>query len=116
MIRLPDPGARVPQSRAEGNRPPPFARYPHVPSTVIRNFLYDRESAALDVTFVTGRRYRYFMVPPYVAKELSEAFSKGRFFNARIRDRFPFEELPAEAEEAPPRRVTSRGKGSRRQP
>lgn len=86
-----------------------------MPSSVIRSFAYDRVSAALDVTFVTGRRYRYFMVPAYIASGLSEAFSKGRFFNARIRDRFPFEELEAESEAAPAP-VTSRGKGNRRRP
>jgi lysyl-tRNA synthetase class 2 len=86
-----------------------------MPSSVIRSFAYDRDSAALDVTFVTGRRYRYFLVPPYVADEMREAFSKGRYFNARIRDRFPFEELAAEAEPAPAA-VTSRRKGSPRRP
>jgi lysyl-tRNA synthetase class 2 len=86
-----------------------------MPSTVIRSFAYDRAGAALDVTFVTGRRYRYFLVPPYIADGMSEAFSKGRYFNARVRDRFPFEELEGEAEAAPAR-VASRGKGSRRRP
>ncbi|MBW8753642.1 MAG: KTSC domain-containing protein [Sphingomonadales bacterium] len=86
-----------------------------MPSTVIRSFAYDRASAALDVTFVTGRRYRYFMVPAYIAEGLTEAFSKGRYFNARIRDHFPFEELEDGAEPAPAR-VTSRGKSSRRPP
>jgi hypothetical protein len=85
-----------------------------MPSTVIRSFAYDRASAALEVTFATGRRYRYFLVPAYVAQGLSEAFSKGRYFNARLRDRYPFEEL--ETDEAVPAPVTSRGKGSRRRP
>ena len=53
-------------------------------------------SAALDVTFLSGRRYRYFLVPGYIARGLAEAFSKGRYFNARIRDNYPFEELPTE--------------------
>jgi lysyl-tRNA synthetase class 2 len=45
------------------------------------------------VTFVTGRRYRYFAVPPAVAKGLETAGSKGRYFNAAIRDRYRFAEL-----------------------
>jgi lysyl-tRNA synthetase class 2 len=94
---------------------PGAARYRVMPSTVIRSFAYDRAGAALDVTFVTGRRYRYFLVPPYIAEGMSEAFSKGRYFNARVRDRFPFEELEGEAAAAPAR-VASRGKGSRRRP
>lgn len=59
-----------------------------MPSTVIRHFAYDSARAALEVTFVTGRRYRYERVPPRVAEQLRGAFSKGRYFNARIRDRF----------------------------
>ena len=68
-----------------------------MPSSVIRSFAYDRECAALDVVFTTGRRYRYFLVPPYVVDGLAEALSKGRYFNERVRDRFPFEELTASA-------------------
>jgi lysyl-tRNA synthetase class 2 len=79
-----------------------------MPSTAIRSFAYDRASAALDVIFVTGRRYRYFLVPSYVAEGLSEAFSKGRYFNARIRDRFPFEELEPEAAPAKPQAAKAR--------
>jgi hypothetical protein len=87
-----------------------------MPSTAVRHFAYDRASAALDVTFQSGRSYRYFLVPARVAAELGEAFSKGRYFNARIRDNYPFEELPAEegAPLMPP--VTSPRKGSRRRP
>jgi lysyl-tRNA synthetase class 2 len=92
-----------------------------MPSTVIRHFAYDRASAALDVMFHNGRNYRYFLVPPRVADELGEAFSKGHYFNARIRDRYPFEELAAEEPAPPlpaasPRKVTSPRKGSPRRP
>lgn len=67
-----------------------------MPSTVIRRFAYDPAARALDVTFVTGRRYRYTPVPPEEAQAMREAFAKGRFFNARIRDRYPFVELAGE--------------------
>lgn len=67
-----------------------------MPSTAIRRFAYDPDARALDVTFVTGRRYRYFAVPGEVAKAFRGAMSKGRFFNARIRDRFAFEGLERE--------------------
>lgn len=67
-----------------------------MPSTAIRRFDYDPAQAALTVTFVTGRRYRYAGVPERVAEAFRAAFSKGRFFNARIRDRFAYEELEAE--------------------
>jgi len=63
-----------------------------MPSTAIRTFHHNPASGALDVTFVSGRRYRYFGVPAAVAAEFAGAPSKGRFFNARIRDRFRFVE------------------------
>ena len=67
-----------------------------MPSTAIRQAFYDAEREALDVTFVTGRRYRYFAVPGPVAEGFRAARSKGGYFNARIRDRFRFEELERE--------------------
>lgn len=70
-----------------------------MPSTVIRRFDYDPRAQALDVEFVGGRRYRYAGVPDEVAAAFREAFSKGRFFNARIRDHYPCEELTLEPAE-----------------
>jgi len=64
-----------------------------MPSTVIRRFSYRPEARALDVEFVSGRRYRYYGVPEGIASRFRSAFSKGRFFNARIRDDYPFEEM-----------------------
>jgi hypothetical protein len=64
-----------------------------MPSTVIRSFLYHPEPRELDIVFVSGRRYRYEGVPAGLAEAFKESFSKGRFFNARIRDDFPFTEL-----------------------
>lgn len=66
-----------------------------MPSTAIRQAHYDAEARTLDLTFVTGRRYRYFAVPPAVAEGFAEARSKGGYFNRRIRDRFEFDELTA---------------------
>jgi hypothetical protein len=64
-----------------------------MPSSVIRSFAYDRQDRALEVTFVTGRRYRYRSVPPETVQALAAAESKGRFFNAEIRDIFAFDDL-----------------------
>ena len=60
-----------------------------MPSTVIRRFAYDSENCSLDVLFVSGHAYRYTKVPAAVAQGLGEAFAKGRFFAAHIRDRYP---------------------------
>jgi hypothetical protein len=72
-----------------------------MPSTVIRRFAYDPASQALDVAFVTGRRYRYLEVPEAVAAEFRGAFAKGRYFNARIRDRYACVELEPEDSPSP---------------
>ena len=66
-----------------------------MPSTVIRSIAYRPERAELDILFVTGRRYVYHDVPEAAASAFAAAFSKGRHFNARIRDRYRFTEVEA---------------------
>lgn len=61
-----------------------------MPSSVIRAWSYDEAAHRLDVTFVSGRRYRYHGVPPRIAQGLQKAASKGGYFNRRIRDHFAF--------------------------
>jgi len=64
-----------------------------MPSSVIRKFDYDPNEQKLAVTFVSGRRYAYLGVPKEVASEFRKAFSKGEYFNAAIRDNYPYERL-----------------------
>ena len=64
-----------------------------MPSTVIRQFDYRPETLELEVLFVTGRRYIYSGVPEAAVRDLRAAFSKGRHFNAHIRDRFAYREV-----------------------
>lgn len=64
-----------------------------MPSSVISKFDYDAAHATLTVVFVTDRVYEYFAVPATVAADFRTAFSKGTFFNTRIRDRYPFREI-----------------------
>jgi lysyl-tRNA synthetase class 2 len=61
-----------------------------MPSSVIRSYRYDASDQHLDMVFVSGRRYRYHDVPERIYREMRTAFSKGEFFNARIRDRFRY--------------------------
>ena len=68
-----------------------------MPSTVIRRFHYRPEERQLDVLFTTGRRYVYYDVPPEVVDSFRSAFSKGRWFNAHIRDNYDYDEV-AEAQ------------------
>jgi hypothetical protein len=64
-----------------------------MPSSVIANFDYNDDQAQLTVIFVSGRTYRYFMVPPDCVARLAAAESKGGFFNKYIRDKFPCREV-----------------------
>ena len=69
-----------------------------MPSTVIRRFSYRPDERALEVTFTTGRRYRYRDVPPEAAEALAASFAKGIHFNRHIRGGYQFEELDADAD------------------
>ena len=64
-----------------------------MPSSVIRNFRYLPREKQLEIVFVTGRRYLYLGVPEKTYVAMREAFSKGEFFNAHIRDQFAFVRL-----------------------
>ena len=64
-----------------------------MPSSVIKTAHYRPDEAVLDILFTTGRRYLYHGVPPGEADRFAAAFSKGRYFNAHIRDRYDFTEV-----------------------
>jgi hypothetical protein len=64
-----------------------------MPSSVIRRFVYDHAARQLWVEFTTGRRYVYSDVPHEVADAFRSAFSKGVYFNSRIRDNFRYREI-----------------------
>ncbi len=64
-----------------------------MPSTVIRRFDYSPDARQLTVEFVTGRRYVYSDVPLEEAEAMRRAFSKGTYFNKRIRNRYPCREV-----------------------
>jgi len=59
-----------------------------MPSSVIAEIDYEREHSRLTVTFVSGRVYAYYLVPPREAAEFRAASSKGTYFNTHIRDRY----------------------------
>lgn len=71
-----------------------------MPSSVIRRWDYHEAEHRLDIVFVSGKHYSYHDVPPRVAKGMREAFSKGSYFNRRIRDHFAFTEHRARASTA----------------
>jgi lysyl-tRNA synthetase class 2 len=61
-----------------------------VTSSMMTAIDYDEETKELDITFIGGRKYRYFNVPFEVYHGLANASSKGQFFNVRIKDAFHF--------------------------
>lgn len=61
-----------------------------VTSEAIREIDYDPKAHALRVRFTDGDWYRYFEVPPQIAGDFISAPSHGRFFQAHIRDRYPY--------------------------
>lgn len=62
----------------------------NMPSSVIKYFRYNPQTAVLKITFVTGKVYEYLSVPKEIYENMREAFSKGQFFNKNIRDKFTF--------------------------
>jgi hypothetical protein len=66
----------------------------HVQSSALEQVSYDERAHTLCATFrETGRTYIYQDVPQELYDGLIFADSLGRYFNAHIRDHFPFREL-----------------------
>jgi lysyl-tRNA synthetase class 2 len=59
---------------------------PHVDSSMMTRVEYDDGTSELDITFSSGKTYRYFEVAPDVYCGLLDSESKGEFFNEHIRD------------------------------
>jgi len=72
-----------------------------MPSSVIRTVAYDRARFELTVSFASGKVYVYSLVPEAVADGIAAAPSEGAYFNANIRDRYPYRQLRADRPAAP---------------
>ncbi|WP_460631603.1 KTSC domain-containing protein [Leifsonia lichenia] len=66
-------------------------------SSVLASGGYDREARILELEFVSGDVYRYWIVPERVWRGLWEAESAGRYFAEEIRDRYPVEKVGRES-------------------
>ena len=66
---------------------------PRVKSSVMTYVHYDEDTTELDITFVSGKIYRYFGVPPATYVDLLDADSVGEFFNQNIKNAFRFIEV-----------------------
>ena len=66
-----------------------------MPSNLIRRTDYNPQTRTLSVWLVRSpNRYDYDNVPPETYEAFRRAFSKGRFFNRNVRDRFAFRVVP----------------------
>jgi len=65
----------------------------HVVSSLLRTVGFDPQTGTLEVVFVRGGIYEYHGMPQTVYDELMRAASKGTFYNAYIRNVYPFSRL-----------------------
>jgi KTSC domain len=66
---------------------------PHVQSSMMTFVKYDDDARELDITFTSGKTYRYLEVPLEIYDGLLDAESKGEFFNDNIKDEFVYSEV-----------------------
>jgi KTSC domain len=64
-----------------------------VSSAAISSVGYDREHAMLEIEFVEGDVYQYFLVPASVHREFLAADSLGHYFAAHIRNRYEYRRI-----------------------
>ncbi|WP_316803232.1 KTSC domain-containing protein [Pedobacter nototheniae] len=64
-----------------------------MPSSVISRFSYNAALNTLKITFITGLTYEYNNVPEEIFEILKSAPSKGKYFNAAIRNKFKYKKL-----------------------
>lgn len=69
-----------------------------VESTALEDVAYGQRPT-LTIRFRNGRTYEYYGVPEQLYTGLIAADSKGRFFNAHIRNRFPYQQIEAASTE-----------------
>lgn len=74
-----------------------------VRSRSVRSVGYDADLSTLEIEFLTGVVYRYFMVPARVYRQLREAPSVGTFVNQEIKPSFACSRVAEERTSDEPR-------------
>lgn len=64
-----------------------------VSSSTILSVGYDAANETLEVEFKSTGVYQYLNVPQFIWERLMAADSIGKFFNAEIKNAFPFEKV-----------------------
>ena len=62
----------------------------YVDSSSLQSIGYDEQFETLEVEFRNGAVYQYYNCPQPMYDALMSAPSKGQFFNANIRNSFPY--------------------------
>ena len=62
-------------------------------SSALTACAYDPQRQFLWIRFRAGERYIYKTIPMAVIQALLQAPSQGKYFNSKIRAKFPFERL-----------------------
>jgi hypothetical protein len=83
-------------------------------SKAIRSAAYDEETRELIIGLTTGRTYIYRGVQDWIYDGLLAAPSVGRYYNRRIKDRYPYDEIQHERRPVRPRRSDTRPSSLRR--
>jgi len=64
-----------------------------VESTLLRSVGYDPATATLELELRRGRIYQFYEVAEETLRELLAADSKVRYFNAFIKDQYPYRRI-----------------------
>lgn len=56
----------------------------------MRTVGYEAQSRILEIEFESGAVYQYLGVPGKTYEQLLAAESKGRYFNSKVRDAYPY--------------------------
>jgi hypothetical protein len=76
-----------------GTREERSGRFQPVQSSMMTSIRYKHDARVLDITFTSGKTYRYLEVPVEIYEGFLDAESKGEFFSDSIKDEFNFAEV-----------------------
>ncbi len=62
----------------------------NVASSNVKAVGYDDRTQTLEVEFLNGRVYQYYGVPQNMHSQFIQVPSKGTFFNAYIKNQYPY--------------------------
>ncbi len=68
---------------------------PGRPSSAVRGLSWDVTTETLFVSFANGETYAYLGVPASAYQAFCDAPSKGRHFQAKVRDRYRYRRMPS---------------------